>query len=232
LKECLAEIPRGRHGDPHDGLTRALERRHRIVLSGIGRYSQSKVDEKSVLPVCLGPAESLPIDGDETLALLARRLGEQLLEPGADLDDSRRRDDRHLVAPRPAQGAEHRAEHHAGVFTHRHAGEARVHQLLGGVEERGYIEAHRGCRHHAERRKSRVAPADAGLAQKDAPVPPLGGDVLQALRRGIGDHDEVAPRFRLADGAAHAIVEIIAEEIRLERGARLRRHDEQRLVEV
>ena len=55
-------------------------------------------------------AERLAVDRDHALAVLAGGLGDQLLQPGAERGDARRRDDRELVAAEPARGdAEDRA---------------------------------------------------------------------------------------------------------------------------
>ena len=64
------------------------------------------------------------------------------------------------------------------------------------------------------------------LAEEHLAKPLALGNVLKC-RAGIGDADEVASGQMLADGLAHALHEVLQQDVGLERRARLARHDEQ-----
>ena len=109
-----------------DGLPGRLERVDGGVLRGVGRVVEPQVDEQAIVAVGRGRAERLAIDGDDALAVLAGGLGEELLEPGAEVVDAGRGDERQLVdAPRGRarrgsararrRGSRRRARGRAGV---------------------------------------------------------------------------------------------------------------------
>src|SRR5213596_2254736 len=83
----------------------------------------------------------------------------------------------------------------------------------------------------AEVRERGVPPADRRLAGED-PAEPIGfGEPLEP-RAWIGDGDELAARALRADDLASALQKVLLEEVRLQRGPRLGRDDEERLREV
>jgi hypothetical protein len=57
------------------------------------------------------------------------------------------------------------------------------------------------------------------------------GELLQ-LRARVGDGDEAPAGFLDADELRQAVEEVLLEDVRLERGARLAGHDEERVLEI
>ena len=91
-----------------------------------GRGAQ--IDEEAVVAVDGGVAERLAVDRDQALAVLAGRLGDQLLDPGAEIGDARaRRGSSPCRGPRSPASAQREAELHAGIFGRRHVGAAGAH---------------------------------------------------------------------------------------------------------
>ena len=97
--ELLGQIVRGLHVDADDGLARLLEREDRRVLGGVGGLLQTEIGEDAVVAVGLGRPEALAVDGDDALALLAGGLGDELLEPCAEIVEAGRGHQRQLVHP-------------------------------------------------------------------------------------------------------------------------------------
>src|SRR5882762_9441828 len=93
------------------------------------------------------------------------------------------------------------------------------------------VETHHRGWHHPEVGERRVAPADRRQAEEDAPEAIGLGDPLH-LRPRVGDRDEAAPDLRGTDGRLHALEEVLLEDVRLERRARLGRDDEERPREI
>ena len=89
------------------------------------------------------------------------------------------------------------------------------------------VEAHRRGGHEAERRQRRVPPADGRHARENRAeaVAPGGGFQLRAR---VGDGHEVPGGLDRADSGNHAVEEIRAEDIGLERRPRLAGYDDQR----
>src|SRR5690348_16624802 len=75
----------------------------------------AQVDEDAVGAVGVRVAELLAGDRNEPLALLARRLGQQLLGPEAEAREPAVGNDGHLVAAGPAEPAERRAQGRTGM---------------------------------------------------------------------------------------------------------------------
>ena len=200
---------------------------------GIGRIAgQAQEHEQPIVAVDAGAVRSLVVDGDEPLAVLAGRLGDQLFQPGAEAVDPGRRDDRHLVAPELRPGdAQDRAQHDAGVLLDRHARHAGVHHRARSVQELGHVDAHRRRRHQTEVRQHRVAPADVRPAEEDPPKMVRLRDVLH-LRVRIGDGDETVAGLFVPDRLNDALVEVLLEDVGLQRRARLAGDDEQRPLDV
>ena len=113
--------------DAHHRMAGRLQLRKLGLVSGIGFTIEREIDEEAIVAVKLRRAERLAVDRDETLAVLAGGLGEQLLGPGAEIGQARRRQDRHLVAARPRGSAEREAERDAGILRRRYVGTARMH---------------------------------------------------------------------------------------------------------
>src|SRR4029453_8393557 len=107
---------------------------------------------------------------DEPLALLPRRLCDQLLDPEAEA--SRDRADLHLVAPILPGLTHPLAELEPRVALVEAAG---LHHLLDTEQKALEVDADERRRDHAEDRERRVASADRRLAGEDGAEPPLAG---------------------------------------------------------
>ena len=126
-------------------------------------------------------------------ALLARRLGDQLLEPGAEVEDLRRRHDGELVAARLRGEPQDQAEHHAGVVDAGPGGGTTAAMASASVDEAAQVDAHHRRRHQAERATApRSVRRSAGCPRNTRAEPVRLGHLLH-LRAGVGDGDEVLP---------------------------------------
>ena len=230
-EELGTEIVRVVYHDPDQRLARALERLDAEILLRVGRRGQPQVDEEAVDAVDLGGAEGLAIDRDEALSLLAGGLGQELLEPGAEGVDRGRGDERGLVASVLGEHAHHDPEHGAGILFHRDTRRAGARHLGRAADEARDVETHHRRGHHPEVGERRVAPADRRLAEEDASEAVGLGDPLH-LRARVGDRDEAAPDLRGTDGRLRPLEEVLLEDVRLERRARLGRDDEERPREI
>ena len=159
-EELAAEVVEVVDPDPDDRLPGALDRLDRRVLLRVGVGAKPHVDEQAIVAVRVRRAERLAVDGDHALPLLAGRLRQQLLEPGAEVADRGRRHERELVAPALRADADRRPEHEPGVVGGRHAGGAAVRHPLGPIEQLVHVDSHHRARHHAEVGQRRVAAAD------------------------------------------------------------------------
>ena len=144
-----------------------------------------------------------------------------------------RGDDRHLVA---ARGAGRRRGWRQGSRPGFSAGGA-----LGAQErtisaalsrKAAEVDADRRRRHHAEIRQHRIAPADARQAVEDVRGSPRSARVFSSDEPGsVMATKRVPPRRRRPPLAAR-VEEVLLEDVRLERAARLARDDEQRARRV
>ncbi len=148
---------------------------------------------------------------DDSLSLLAGRLGDQLFDPQA--ERIRMRSQAHA-----RDAGETRAELETRIVV---APPALLRHSLRPFEQAVDVEAHDRCGHHPERRQRRVAPADRGLARHDLQEAVLLREPLE-VGPWIGDRDE-----RAALGG-----EVGGVRARLQRRAGLRRGDEERLAHV
>ena len=101
-EEFLTDVPYVLHADPRDRMAGPLQRFHRLSLRRINLPVQLQVGEEPVAPVALGRSERLTGQRDQPASVLARTLREKLLQPGAEIGDPRRGNDRHLVAAEPS----------------------------------------------------------------------------------------------------------------------------------
>ncbi len=82
-----------------------------------------------------GVGQRLVIDRNDAVALLARALRQQLLQPRADVVDAGRGDDGDLVAPGRGADAQHGAELDAGILQRRRPGGTGPHHQRGRCQE-------------------------------------------------------------------------------------------------
>jgi hypothetical protein len=149
-----------------------------------------------------------------------------LLEPRAEIEDCRRGDNRDFVAATFRGGAQDGAKHDTGVRLGGNAGAARVDHFFGALQESRHIQTHERAGHHAEIRKRRIAPADAGHSVEDA-AEAIGFRDFLHLGAGIGDRDEVAASFLRAHHLLGPLEKVLLENVGLERRAGLARDYEQ-----
>ena len=168
---------------------------------------QFQIGEEPVAAVALGCGERLIGQRDQPAPVLARALRQKLLQPGAEIGDPRRGNDRHFVAAEArGRDAHGDAELYAGILRRRHIRAAGSLHRLRRFEKAFDVETHRRRRHQAELRQHGVAPADRGYAVEDMSKVELLGTSLER-RAGIGDRDEVFAGLVLASHRADPIVE-------------------------
>jgi hypothetical protein len=158
--------------------------------------------------------------GDQSLPVLSRRLGDELLGPEPELAGTVR--DADLVPEVPPALAEPTPELVAGIADARAAG---LPHLLRTVEELARVGAHQHRRHDPERRERGIASPDRRFAGEDSAKAALAGEALELGAR-IRDRTEpVAP-------PAGLLPEVVGVGARLERRAGFRGRDEERPLEV
>src|SRR5262249_4819112 len=134
--------------------------------------------------LAVGSIRRLARRGNEALAVLAGRLGDELLGPEAEV--ARGTADADLVAAPAPAGSEPAPELVARIAFAR---AARLAHLLSLLEQALGVGAHQHRRHDPERRERRVATPDRGLAREDRAEPALAGEALE-LGSGGGDRGE------------------------------------------
>ena len=207
------------------GLTRSFERRE-PSSSSASASPASRMDEQPVVAIGRRVAGGLGVDRDQALASLPVDSASNCSSQAPRSAIAARRDDRQLVPPglggfaddrRPAARrdwppAERRRRRNRPSVAWRRERPAR----------RGRSPPRAPCRRATARnsvRRSRVAVEDTAEA-----VAPR--DLLQ-IRARIGDGDEAAARFALAEGPFDQIEEIGSQQVRLHRRAGFAGDDEQ-----
>src|SRR4029077_20135621 len=142
-----------------------------------------RVRQMNLGALAVRAVEALAGRRNEALALLARRLGDELLGPQPEVPVGRL--DAHLVTALPPAFAELEAELQPGV----RVAPARLGHPLGVREQTLGFDAHKSSGNDPEARQRRVPAADRRLAVEHA-HPPLPRELFE-LRAGIGDHDEL-----------------------------------------
>ena len=165
-------------------------------------------------------------DRQDAGAVLAGRLGDELLGPGAEADVLGAVVDEHeLVAQR--LGARHRraeAQRRVGVVV----GGEQVGHRLGVVEQGLDVGTGEAARHQAEGREGGVAAADVGVGVDDPEAGRAGVAVERAAR--VGDDDD--PGGGVDAGVGERLHERPPLAVGLDGGAGLARHDDDRALEV
>ena len=218
-KKFLAEIVNVVDCDAHDWLARVFNRLYRYVrlsiLRSIPIVIEAQINKHTVIGIGLGRCWWFAIHRNQTLAVLSRRLCQQLLQPGAEIVNARRCDDRNFVPPLIMRDAEQGAEDNSGIVSSRDVGATNLYHLVCSIQELRDVNTHCGRGRQAEIRKRRVAPADTRYSQKYL-AEAIGFGLLAKLRSGIGNGDEAVPHFVVADNLPDAVEKILFEDIRLE----------------
>ena len=97
-EEFLAYVPDVLHADTSDRMARPLQRRHRLALQCILLSLKLKVGKEPVVAIAFGCCKRLVCERDQPAPVLARAFRQKLFQPSAEIGDSRRRNDRDLVA--------------------------------------------------------------------------------------------------------------------------------------
>ncbi len=149
----------------HHRMAGSFKRRNLRILTRVGRALQPHVRKHAIVAVNRRRANLLAIHRRNSLPLFAGRLGDQLLQPRAQVVNLRRSEDRDLVAPRvvprfPAAGQVARLVVRDRLL----AAATRLGRLIQQLVD---LQPHRRRRHHAKIRQRRVAPANLRIAIKN-----------------------------------------------------------------
>ncbi len=180
-------------------------------------------DEQAVVAVHLGCAERLAYDRYDPDALLACRLGDQLLDPYTEGREPLVDDQRQLVTSGPHGARQHRAEQQPRVLRGRNALSACGSHSPRPVQQLGHIHAGEGRGYQAEMRQGGITTTEIGASLEHGAKAPCVPEFRQR-RPGIGDDGEVVRHRARAP-------EVLEQRSRLRGGTRLRGRDEQRPVE-
>ena len=150
------------------------------------------------------------------LPCFAERFGDELLEPGAEARERRRRDQRRLVAPCQRQLAEHHAELERRSCPDRADAQRRA-MSRARSSSMTRIGAQQRGRHQPEIRQRRIPAADArqcpGKSRGSLPA----AQSAASFEPGIGRQDEVAAGLSLAELLHRAVKKVLLEDVDFER---------------
>ena len=171
--------------------------------------------------------EQVDVDLDvrhDALAVLAEALGDELLHPQAKDATGLGRDVGEAIGRGGREVRDEEARELHGGVVQAVLGAHALH--LGGARHHvAHVQAAQGRRHQAEDRERREAPAHGGLAEEHAAEGALACKLLQVASR-VGDGHEVLAGLLLTELAHHIFPDDVVQRERLERAARLARHDE------
>ena len=177
----------------HDDRVAGLAQRRDLGVGRlVGRVAVAQVQEGAVVAVDAGVADRLVGDRQDALALLARRLRDELLDPQPEGLQRRVDDVGQLVAACLGQLAPREPEPQPARHVARLEALAVLLGDAGGVQHARHVGAHERRGHEPEERQRAVAPADVGVVEEGAPEAVLGRQLLQAGAR-VGDGDERLP---------------------------------------
>ena len=188
-------------------------------------------DEQAIVAVARRVGQPLAFHGDDPASVLARGLGQQLLDPGAEPVQPGRGDQRCLVAPGAGRQPEQQADPDPRVAESGRLGTAGGRHGARAGQQQPHVEADERGRRESEVREGGIPPPDARLAVEHRPEAPFRRQAVERRAR-VGHRGE--PRAgRLAAGALpDALEEVRVQQARLERRARLAGDHEQGSVEV
>ena len=205
-------------------MTGLFERRNGRILRLICFVRELKIRENAVASVRFGLSEFLAVHRNNSFANFARRFGNQLFKPCAEIKNSGRSDDGNFVAAVIRRYAENCPKDHARICVCCGIRAACLHHFVRAFQELANIQTHRGGGNHTEIRKCGVASTDARNTRKNLPEL-VGLRNLLHFGAWVGHCDEAAANKLFADGFLHALEEILLENIRLKRAARFAGHD-------
>ena len=103
-KFCPQVINVGHRNSQH-GMPGLFERRYLRILRHICRVFRMDIGKHAIVAVSFRRRQLFAVDGDDAFSKLPRRLGHQLLKPGAEVRDVWRRDDREFIPAIPSRRA-------------------------------------------------------------------------------------------------------------------------------
>ena len=175
-----------------------------------------------------GGPEPLAVHRQDAAPVLARALGDQLLDPGAEGRPARPEGQGELVRAGQRRRAHAGAEGHAGAA--RRVAPRLVQLARRAGQQRFEVGADQGRGHQAEQRQRRVAPAHVGRVEEDAAVAAPGGQAFQRAARVGHGHEGLAGRVPAR--GARPLEEVPLEGRDLDGAARLRGDHAQRARRV
>src|SRR5690348_14203700 len=230
-KKFLADRVGIGNGDADDRMACLFDGGDGGVLRLVWFGGQPKVSENAIVAVELRLCELFTVDGNDALADFSCGFGNELFEPGAEIEDARRGDDGEFVAAVFRGDAKNRAKNHAGIGGRRGGWTAGLNHFLGELKKFRNVKAHDGGGDHAEIRKGGITTADAGHAVKNA-AELTGFRHLLHFGARIGDGDEAAADFAGADLGFDALKKILLEDVRLEGTSRFAGNDAERFFQI
>src|SRR4029077_17885469 len=179
-EEFLAYVPDVLHADTRDRMASSLQRRHRLALQCILLSIKLKGGKETVVAIALGCCHRLVCERDQPATVLARAFRQKLFQPSSEIGDSRRRNDRDLVAAEARGRNTHGdTELYARILRRGHIGATGSLHRLRRLEETFDVDTHRRCRHQTELREHGVASADHRYPMEDMRKAKLLGASLQ-----------------------------------------------------
>ena len=160
----------------HDRMARLLEGATAASCAGRrARLFQPQIGEEPIVAVHAGAPSGSPIDRDDALAFLAGRFGDELLEPGAEARECRRRDERQLVAARLRERTPRIVPSTTPGFS------------SGGTPGSHGVHHERGCVEEAARRRAPITAAGTRPKFDSAENrPPMLGTPTKMCRKRVG----------------------------------------------
>ena len=146
-------------------------------------------NEQPVCPVHVGGSKVLSIDGDDALALLAGRFGDELLDPRAERPDPLVQDERELVPSATSPLAQHRPQPGPRVPLRGGVGPACLGSLGSAVEQSIEVHPDERARDQTEERECRIPSTDVGRVEESGSKAALVSQRLQGSAR-VGDGHE------------------------------------------
>src|SRR6266850_7035226 len=208
-----------------------FECRDGCILRLVGLRRQAQISENAIVAISGGLGKALAIHGNDAFSTFSRGFGDQLFEPSSKVEDSRRSDNRKLIASVIGGDTQDRPQNHTRVRIGSSSSAARLHHLLGVLQKLRNIEAHNRRGHQAKIRKRRISPTDTGHTHENPAEFVRFRDLLHLGAR-VRDSDKTIAGFLIADLRLHALKKVLLVNIRLERASGFARHDANRALEV
>ena len=199
---------------------------HLEVLALVPQVGLRLIHDDAAIACIAREQERIDLDvRQDALPLLAKRLGDELLDPKAQDAPALRREERELVAALKVVVVEERGEVDRRVVDGVLA--AALFGVLRVGDELLQVDAGKCCGQKAEDRQRGEAPANGGLAVEDG-QPTLFVRLALELRARVGDGDQVVREVDFRRLRLEGVAQRRREQARLDGAARLRGHDDER----